>query len=261
MTDGDPNKSSERDPIDPDLYPTCERCGEQHIRHEASSGAWYGTCTGHRTNGLPCKKYPMKGGRVCERHGGKAPQVMEAATRTRLADNIRKTMASELVRVDPDTMRTDPIQGLLWEVAMSAQAIEWLALQMGDLHVPRPNEAGPLRDLIGVDDDGEPIMAQASGLLWGPDHNLDLATHVLYQMWCEERERHARFCTMAIKAGVSERMVAIAEQQGYQIVSVIIAVIDAFPDATTAQRNAARAMAATKLREIGPAAADAITVG
>jgi hypothetical protein len=255
---------SARTPIDPATFPPCPKCNQQHIRRERRQGVevWYETCTAHRSNGAPCKKYAVNGAKVCERDGAAAGTPARAAADRRvLEDSIRKTMASELVRVNPDTMRTDPIQGLMWEVAMSAQAVEWLALQVADLNVPRPNGGeGALRDFIGVDDDGEPIMAQPSGQLWGPTHTGDLGTHVLYEMWNDERERHARMCAHAIKAGVSERMVAIAESQGTQIVSVIIYVIDHLPGATAAMKVEARTLAAQRLRELGPAAAAAIPV-
>lgn len=36
-------------------------------------------CTAHRSDGEPCRAYAITGGRVCVYHGGKAPQVREAA--------------------------------------------------------------------------------------------------------------------------------------------------------------------------------------
>lgn len=252
-----------REIVDPDTMPACERCGEQHKRREVRNGVeiWYRTCNGHRRNGLPCKKYDTGAG-VCALHGGSAPQVKAAVSerkeRRRIEDQIRKTMASEMVRVNPDTLRTDPVQGLMWEVAMSAQTVEWLALQIADLSVPRPNDdAGPMRDVIGVDAEGNEVRAQPSGRLWGPTRAGELGVHVLYNMWSDERERHARMCERAIKAGVAERMVAIAEAQGIQIVSVIAHVIDIM-DVPAAEKVRARTVAAQKLRELGPGGIAAI---
>lgn len=36
-------------------------------------------CTAHRSDGEPCKAWAITGGDVCVYHGGKAPQVREAA--------------------------------------------------------------------------------------------------------------------------------------------------------------------------------------
>jgi len=38
-------------------------------------------CTAHRTDGAPCRAWAIRGGRVCAAHGGRAPQVREAARR------------------------------------------------------------------------------------------------------------------------------------------------------------------------------------
>jgi hypothetical protein len=38
-------------------------------------------CTAHRTDGAPCKAWAIRGGRVCAAHGGRAPQVRDAARR------------------------------------------------------------------------------------------------------------------------------------------------------------------------------------
>ena len=38
-------------------------------------------CSAHRTNGEPCHKWPIRGGRVCRNHGGAAKHVQDAARR------------------------------------------------------------------------------------------------------------------------------------------------------------------------------------
>jgi hypothetical protein len=38
-------------------------------------------CTAHRTDGAPCRAWAIRGGRVCAAHGGRAPQVRDAARR------------------------------------------------------------------------------------------------------------------------------------------------------------------------------------
>lgn len=41
-------------------------------------------CTARRTNGEPCKRWAIVGGTVCATHGGRAPQVKEAARKRML---------------------------------------------------------------------------------------------------------------------------------------------------------------------------------
>ncbi len=52
-------------------------------------------CSARRTNGQPCRLPPIKGGVVCIKHGGSAPQVREAANR-RLAAATDRLMAALL---------------------------------------------------------------------------------------------------------------------------------------------------------------------
>ena len=56
-----PIKARPHVPIDP-----CRTCGRQHPRG----------CRGHRRDGAPCGQPAMRGGVVCRKHGGKAPQVL-----------------------------------------------------------------------------------------------------------------------------------------------------------------------------------------
>src|SRR6266545_3512872 len=42
---------------------------------------WKVPCSARRKNGQPCKKWAIRGGNVCEMHGGSTPQVKEAAER------------------------------------------------------------------------------------------------------------------------------------------------------------------------------------
>ena len=47
------------------------------------------TCAGHKKDGTPCKKSPIRGATVCRVHGGAAPQVLiEAAQKLALASQV-----------------------------------------------------------------------------------------------------------------------------------------------------------------------------
>jgi hypothetical protein len=73
----------------------------QKYRTEGLVEAVY--CTAHRTNGTPCKRRPIKGGTVCASHGGRAPQVKEAARRRIEAASDRAAAAIVRLMEDPET--------------------------------------------------------------------------------------------------------------------------------------------------------------
>jgi hypothetical protein len=57
-------------------------------------------CRAHSARtGRPCRKYAIKGGRVCTVHGGRAPQVKRAAERRLAAAATEVLMARQTVRL------------------------------------------------------------------------------------------------------------------------------------------------------------------
>lgn len=183
--------------------------------------------------------WPRKGHYLCAQRHGKAPQVIAKAKANVERAEAERRMAKALTSITPQPIFSDPLQGLLWEVAMSAQAVEWLAEQVAQLTVPDPQQSGipdTVEAILNDDDEerrtrwrdklGRPIIYQDPTTLWGADHDGDGAVHVLVKMWNEERDRHVKNCSVAIKAGVSERMVALAEQQGTLVVRIVSHVLD-----------------------------------
>lgn len=235
----------------PDERPPLPVCGECQQVHERGGRA---TCRAHtRRDGVrgPCRNYPVEGAVVCRFHGGNAPQVRAAAARRTGEAAMDRVLRYAIGEPDPAYAHMSPDEQLLQEVARSATAVQWLAERVAELHVPDPEDTGILQDVTGFDDDGNPVFRANQFNLYGPDHNQDLAVHPLWKKLDEERDRHARFCKLAIDAGISERLVRIAEAQGTQIVSVIVHVVEALglpPDV----RDRARRLAADKLRTLGP---------
>ncbi len=57
-------------------------------------------CSARKTNGEPCRSRPIRGGNVCSKHGGSAPQVREAARR-RLTASVDRVMG-HLIEIADD---------------------------------------------------------------------------------------------------------------------------------------------------------------
>jgi hypothetical protein len=49
--------------------------------------------------------------------------------------------------------------------------------------------------------------------------------NVLYEAWERERMNHAKLCKMAIDAGIEQKQLDIVEQQGSQIVQLLLTVL------------------------------------
>ena len=61
-------------------------------------------CNGHNRQGKPCGNYPMRGGKVCKNHGGKAPQTMKASARRLLKEMVEPALFQLRTIIDhPDT--------------------------------------------------------------------------------------------------------------------------------------------------------------
>jgi hypothetical protein len=69
-------------------------------------------CSARRTNGEPCRNSAIRGGSVCARHGGSAPQVRAKANR-RLIEMVLPAMR-ELHRIlnDPTTEDSDKLKAI-----------------------------------------------------------------------------------------------------------------------------------------------------
>lgn len=231
-----------------DPVPPCGKCGQVHER------AGVPTCSAHSHKGTqPCLNYPSKGSRVCWKHGGKAPQVKAAAQERHALEQTRRAVSYALRDVAPVHSARSPEEQLLDEVGRSAQAVDLLSRWVAELTIPDPDNppGGEFEDIAGIGDDGEPVYSPAAWFrFYGPKDNGELGVHPLVKLLNEERDRHVKFCDVAIKAGISERLVRQVEGQAHQIVAVLTAVIEGL-DLDQSQRHRARQLAAAQLRLIG----------
>lgn len=171
----------------------CGRCGQTHIR-----------CSGHRKDGQPCGQPPLRGQRVCRKHGGKAPQNLAAAERRLARMEIEQAVVSALG--ERPTVDEDPIAAMQWLINWSAAHCRWYLAELRKL---RPDalvwgdQQVRTSDLTGLT-----VVEKAQ-------------TNALLRLYNEERDRLAGFCALAIRNGLHEREIRLAEERGALIADVI----------------------------------------
>lgn len=196
----------------------CERCGAIHPG-----------CAGHTKNrenaGKPCGKPPLKGQTVCRFHGGAAPQNREAAARRLEAQAAQRAVATLGLPVD-----ITPTEALLQEVQWTAGHVEWLRRKVAELDdgdlvwgTTRVEVEGGTALRIDVED------GEVAGVGTGPSVKRvqTAAASVWYQLYTAERAHLVAVCSAALKAGVEERRVRLAEQQGDLVATAIRRILEA----------------------------------
>lgn len=149
----------------------------------------------------------MPGSGVCWYHGGNKKAVRLAAQRRLAEQEARELMAT----YGKPVVGLNPVDALLHEIEWTAGHIEWLRVQVQTL--------------------------ENDELTWGESQTMSAgdqvqivrraAPHILVQVYQQER-RHLLECTaVAIKAGVEERRVRLAERYGATIADVFRRLLDA----------------------------------
>lgn len=155
-------------------------------------------CNSRRKDGSPCQGPAVRGSDKCRMHlGRKAKDVIAEAKVRDLADTYGLPV------------ETTPEQAILDEVQRTAGHVAWLeqqvhALTRGELvwGITKVKEGG---DDAGVTEEAVP--------------------HALLRLYQEERKLLVSVCAAALRAGIEERRVKLAEQQGALVAQVIRAVL------------------------------------
>ena len=180
-------------------------------------------CTARSSRtGERCKRWAAKGATVCPTHGGRAPQVKAAAKRRRDEATAIAALATYGL---PITI--DPAQALLDEVHRTAGHVAWLAQLVADLDkadLTQRAENGAVAPSVWVD---------------------------LYQ---RERAHLTRVAKSAVDAGIAERQVKLAEQQGALLAGAVQRILDAL-DLTPEQRARVPEVVPAVFRQIEQGAA------
>lgn len=224
----------------------CQKCHREHLTRWGSPA-----CTAHKTrrddagNLVPCSRDRMHGLEVCSMHGGSAKQSRAAATRRN-----EEAAAADAVRTLGLPVDISPTEALLEEVRWTAGHVHWLRQQVQQL------EQQPTHDAVDTDSDDAPVPVSMGGphaLVWGTTRvktggedrgtTQEAKPSIWYVLYAEERKHLVAVCTAALKAGVEERKVRLAEQQGDLVAGAIRGILEALYAALLAAGLAADVLA------------------
>ena len=165
-----------------------------------------------RTSGEQCKRVAIEGGTVCRSHGGAAPNVKAAAAR-----RVAEARAAEEMRLLAAPVDISPGDALIELVQWTAGEVRYWRAEVSLLAEADPDALtwGRTRHEDGI----------------GPEGPIDKTTteavpHVAYRMLTDAQDRLARYAAAALRAGVEERRVRLAEDQGALVAQVIRAILD-----------------------------------
>lgn len=190
----------------PGPIPVCATCGEPH-RHSTGVPA----CTGHSRGrlrpeiaGKACRALPLKGQKVCRVHGGAAPAA-KAAAEVRVAQAAVAALAASLADSVPGEDQ-DPGQIIVESIRLQYRLTAYFWSRVVALD-PRAFIWGKTREKVGGDDGGLTFEPKA---------------HAWFVLWRESRRELDRLCLEAVKVGLEERRVRLAEQEA----DIVIALVD-----------------------------------
>lgn len=168
-------------------------------------------------SGERCKKAACKGATVCATHGGRAPQVKAAAKRRQDEEKAAKAVATYGLprEISPDA-------ALLEEVWRTAGHVQWLS------------------ELVQLADPGSLTQRGEQGVV---------VESVWVKLYRDERAHLVAVSKAAIHAGIAERQVRVAEQQGALLAGAVNRILDGL-NLTKQQRALVPQVVPAALREI-----------
>jgi hypothetical protein len=197
----------------------CEKCGQEHLTKHG-----HPACTGHSLGrlrpeiaGKACRNPPNRGQEKCGKHGGNSPQALTAAQQ-----RITEQKAAKIMARFAGPINTSPTQALLDSVRWAAGYVAFLREQVERV----TNDADEADDLVwGITKETEGDVAVG----FGASASLEKAEGVVREAkpnaWLPLlgtwQDRLTKLCSEAIKAGIEERRVRLAEQQGALVADVI----------------------------------------
>lgn len=193
-------------------------------------------CTAHRSNGTTCNAWAVKGTTVCRVHGGTAPQTRAAATRRREEEKA-KWIARTLIKNET----VDPAQALIDLVYSTRGEVTYWETRVAELQEQDEKRltTGLTKVTEGKEKGGVTTL-----------RTVETIAAIEYRMLIDAKQRLMTAAATALKAGVDERQVRLAENQGAQTNHVIRQILDAL-DLTEEQRALIPTIVPKALRSLG----------
>lgn len=156
-------------------------------------------------------------------HGGRSPQAQAAGRR-------RQEEAAAAVAVQALGLPVDisPTDALLEEVRWTAGHVQWLRARVQELEdgmTVAGRGAGNAATRHPLVWGTTKVVDKGSGENPGVDETESAGPSIWYELYSRERDHLVKVCQAAIKAGVEERRVRLAEQQGELVGTVIQAIL------------------------------------
>lgn len=165
-------------------------------------------CGAKTRSGAPCTQRPMRGQKRCKMHGGKTPRGLAAGAR-----RIAEMEAALAVSKFGGPVDVSPAEALLHLVQTKASEVAFWQARVAEL-----------------DDDELTWGRESTEVGVGPEGLIDKTTHkaaphVALTLLHKTQDQLAAYSAAALKAGVDERMVRLAEAQGAVMVRIIDTVV------------------------------------
>lgn len=189
-----------------------EFCSSHHVPDERRCTANYSPTNREGKGGQRCTGWAMQYQNVCGIHGGKSKQARAGAEKRRSEERARK-----LVETYGRKVTTTASEALLDEVQWTAGHVAWLRERVQEIEA-------------GATPDGESALIwgktrrKTGGEDWGETE--EATANIWLKLYQAERSHLVKVCAEAIKAGIEERRVRLAEQQGQLVAHAIRAILD-----------------------------------
>jgi hypothetical protein len=162
--------------------------------------------------GAQCATYAMRGQDVCRSHGGASKQARAKAQERLVEERARGLMATYGRKIE-----TTATEALLDEVQWTAGHVAWLRERVQEIESAATDSDGTDPLVWGV------TRKKTGGEDFGTTE--EAAPNIWLKLYQTERAHLVKVCAEAIKAGIEERRIKLAEQQGELVAHAIRAIL------------------------------------